>query len=139
LSNKDPERHYVLVDPNNKIGYGVQNYEARGYRTEIRTQDGVYFTRGGMRQEGSDVLMCMDLVLMSCSAEDKEERRQAGLAKTDRRDAAQTRGIGKGFNQVSGMYDLPRRERGLSTIDISDEDWRAKERPQRVEPNRAQR
>jgi len=105
LSDADPKRKYTLVDPNMKM-FGVAHFESMGYRQEIKTEGGVRFTRGGMRSENGQVLMCHDLVLMSCPIEEHEERRLAGIAKADAKDRAMTANRGK-LDRAPRMFDLP--------------------------------
>ena len=106
LSNTDPDRKYTLVDPNSRF-YGQAYFESMGYRVELKTVDGVRFTRGGMRSENGSALMCMDLVLMSCPIEDAEERARYKQEQADIKDMSMTRGRGKIDRPGGAFSDLP--------------------------------
>lgn len=83
LQRRNPERHYVWVNPNDDDG-GVEGYLANGYELERRTEDGVIAPRGAAKDDG--VWTFKGQKLMSCPLEDEEARRADGQAISDRID-----------------------------------------------------
>jgi len=120
LSDADPTRKYTLVDPNAKM-MGVPYFKSMGYRIEVKTEGGVRFTRGGMHSEDGEALMVYDLVLMSCSKEEHEGRRLAGIAKADRKDREMVGNRGK-IDRAPKMFDLPETGRfGVHSVNETDD------------------
>lgn len=85
VKNLDPNKHYVLTNPNdddtgtsyyvNQLGYDVELVRAGGPRTSVgkTIKEGDAVTSGGQ-------------VLVSCSQDDKDERDRAGWAVADAMD-----------------------------------------------------
>lgn len=72
LINPDPERHYVIANPNDELS-GVSFYESLGYQVERKSKDGVRLAVGKTVAEG-DVLTVLGGYLMSCPKQLKAER-----------------------------------------------------------------
>lgn len=76
VRNKDPNRHYVLANPNDDY-CGVSFYLELGYEVELTRKDGPKMFAGRTSQEGSQVTF-HGQVLMSCPMDEHLERLQAG-------------------------------------------------------------
>ena len=113
LERRDPNRHYVLVNPNDEIS-GVSMYEAAGYTIEQYTEGGVRAPLGNHKDGAWHV---MGQVLMSCAIEDLRATEAAGQAYSDQidnkmlksgnieKDGFRGRGYSVGVNTSVGRAD----------------------------------
>ena len=113
LLRRDPNRHYVLVNPNDPIA-GVGTYEAEGYGIEPVVEGGVRPVVGNSKDGAWHV---MGQVLMSCPIEDFEEKTARGQGFSDaidarmikqgniEKDGFRGRGVSLGVNRSLGHPD----------------------------------
>lgn len=79
LACKDPDRHYVQVDPRRE-DFGQAYYEhVKGYTLELNRPGGVFSKRKGRGPEGSPVLGAYGTVVMSIDRATKEWYDENGL------------------------------------------------------------
>ena len=71
LSGADPDRHYVVANPNDEAT-GVEMYKALGYEFERKRADGPRWAGGGGASEG-EVMTRLGGMLMSISAAGRAE------------------------------------------------------------------
>ena len=81
LRNKDPERHYVLANPNDPH-YGVDYMAALGYELEYKRPGGPAFPGLNASADGTSITR-LGQVLMSCPMEEYLRRYNDGQAKVD--------------------------------------------------------
>jgi hypothetical protein len=81
LTNLDPDRHYVWVNPN-EPSTGAEYYAGLGYEPEKYRKDGPKPRVAHMFSEGSTIT-CQGLVLMSCPMEHRLQMDADGQARVD--------------------------------------------------------
>lgn len=77
IKDRDPDRHYVLAGPPGS-DFGPEYYQALGYEIETLRPGGPHFAAGITGKIGEAVTYRGQHVLMSCSMEDYETRREHG-------------------------------------------------------------
>lgn len=105
IGNKDPGRHYVLTDPNDRMS-GTQFYLRRGYEIEHRRADGP--TVSGEYQPAKadgDEIRSGDLVLVSrpMSVHEAEQKRQSRPSEEIEKRILKEENVEDGFRGRSGV------------------------------------
>lgn len=75
--NRDPERDYVYVNPNDDM-FNPSYYQSLGYEVERKREGGPRAAVGKTASDG-DLITVMDQVLMSCPMETRRQLDQHGI------------------------------------------------------------
>lgn len=104
ILNKDPNRHYALVDPNDRFS-GLNRYLQRGYIVEQRRADGPRVAGEWQPQGDGSEVRSGDLVLVSrpMSVHEAEARALAKPSEVVEKQILKEENVSDGFHGHSGV------------------------------------